>query len=240
MIGAAVITAVGGVVVALIGVGGKADDPGRARLRAPASTARAPRPTGTGKRPSTPIAAQVAWTDDGGSTLLRAYDGPDSHNSVGAYPAAEHLTVTCVKGGRAVQVGAAYHGPNPNDTRWYRLVAMTAGSPPSTSVSTADEPSPVVPDRTSERKTMNRIRSALWRHPLALLACVAAVAAGVAVIAHRAGWDHMNRARSTASSTEAGPHVQLRDVDKKAGATKVTLRTCPMVGTSPVGGNPWG
>jgi hypothetical protein len=83
-------------------------------------------PSATGG-PAKGFTAQVAWTDDGGgggsaSTNLYAFAGPNSHVHDGVYPLGESLTVVCqTPHGRAIQVGPAYKGPNPNSTAWYKL-----------------------------------------------------------------------------------------------------------------------
>ncbi len=69
----------------------------------------------------------MAWTDDGGgggsaSTDLYAFATPYSHVHDGAYPIGESLTVVCqIPKGRAIQVGPAYKGPDPQSQVWYQL-----------------------------------------------------------------------------------------------------------------------
>lgn len=69
------------------------------------------------------LPAHVAWTTDGGSTLLRSYDSPNpGHRSVGAYNLGDPLTVQCKSlNGDPITVGAAYTGPDPHSTTWYRI-----------------------------------------------------------------------------------------------------------------------
>jgi hypothetical protein len=81
----------------------------------PPTSSPSPAPSSTG------FTATVDWTDDGGSTLLKAYDGPNSHVSHGAYPKGESITVMCQSAGRGLTVGPNYHGPSPNSTTWYQL-----------------------------------------------------------------------------------------------------------------------
>ncbi|MFZ3473810.1 hypothetical protein ACODT3_07140 [Streptomyces sp. 4.24] len=85
----------------------------------------APSPTASVTNVAPGVPGRVRWTDDGGSTLLRSYVSPEPRNTTPSgrvYPAGETLTLVCrVTKGRSIDVGAAYSGPDPDSTVWYRL-----------------------------------------------------------------------------------------------------------------------
>lgn len=116
---AALIAAIGGIIAAVIQLGGGQGKDGSE----PEPSGRAG--GGGAKSSGTTFTAKIRWTDDQGgtsiSTILKAYTSPTSHTSTGTHNLGDTVTVTCQAQGRGVPVGPTYAGPNAGSSVWYRL-----------------------------------------------------------------------------------------------------------------------